>query len=119
MNADGIRVDPLYNQQPGPRAARALVAPWLVQARVDHPDAVTANIQALEDLAHGATGLTLVFHDHASAHGFGIAAANLPEVLPGVQLHAIALRLEGGEDAAKALLRASRSIPQGLMFHLD
>jgi methylmalonyl-CoA mutase len=29
--------------------------------RIDHPDAVTANRQALQDLENGATGLVLVF----------------------------------------------------------
>ena len=39
MTGDGIRIDPLYGRQAGPSAARAVAAPWIVQARADHPDA--------------------------------------------------------------------------------
>ena len=105
MTGDGIRIDPLYGREAGARAERAVVAPWIVQARVDHPDAAKANGQALEDLANGATGLTLVFNGHAAARGFGITAGDLPRVLEGVQLHAVALRVEGDAGAATAMAR--------------
>jgi methylmalonyl-CoA mutase len=101
--ADGIAIEPLYGEASGPRAERALHAPWTVSQRADDPDAARANLQALDDLAHGATGLTLTFKGHASARGFGLAAKDLPRVLDKVALHAIALRLEGGAAEAKAL----------------
>ena len=101
--ADGIAIEPLYGEALGPRAERAVHAPWTVHQRADHPDGSRANGQALDDLAHGATGLTLTFKGHASARGFGIEAKDLPRVLDGVALHAIALRLEGGAAEAKAL----------------
>ena len=101
--ADAIAIAPLYGQGQGPRAERAAHDPWTVHQRVDHPDAMRANEQALDDLAHGATGLTLTFKGHASARGFGLEAQNLPRVLDGIALHAIALRLEGGPAEAKAL----------------
>jgi methylmalonyl-CoA mutase len=101
--ADGIRIEPLYGQMEGPRAGRDVAAPWLVQSRVDHPDATKANLQALDDLGNGATGLTLVFKGHGAARGFGIAIEDLSRVLDGVQLHAISLRVEGSAEAALAL----------------
>ncbi len=100
---DGIRIEPLYGREKGARAERAIVAPWIVQARVDHPDAGKANRQALDDLANGVTGLALVFNGHGAARGFGIGIEDLPRVLEDVQLHAIALRLEGNVEAAQAL----------------
>ena len=40
--------------------------------RIDHPDAVSANAQAMHDLENGATGLTLVFAGANGAYGFGL-----------------------------------------------
>lgn len=97
---DGIRVEPLYGRIDAPRAERAHENPWIVHQRCDHPDAARANAQALDDLAGGATGLTLAFRGHAAARGFGIDAARLAQVLEGVELHAIALRVEGSAEAA-------------------
>jgi methylmalonyl-CoA mutase len=88
--ADGIRIEPLYQQIQGERAQRAEHAPWSVMQRVDHPDAAKANAQALDDLENGAGGLAIALRE-----------ANLPHVLQGVALHAIHIRLEGGEALAK------------------
>jgi methylmalonyl-CoA mutase len=109
--ADGIRIEPLYGQTHGPRAARAEYAPWTVFQRADHPDAAKANTQAIDDLNHGTTGLTLVFKDHPAARGFGIAIHDLRRVLDGIALHAIALRIEGSTDAAQALARLIAAQP--------
>jgi methylmalonyl-CoA mutase len=89
--ADGIRVEPLYQQIKGARADRAIHAPWTVLQRVDHPNGMKANAQALEDLENGAGGLAIVKKD-----------ADVARVLQGVALHAIHSRLEGGETLAKA-----------------
>ena len=59
--------------------------------RVDHPDGVKANAQALDDLENGAGGLCIVNGD-----------ADVGRVLQGVALHAIHTRLEGGDGLAKA-----------------
>ena len=107
---DGIRVEPLYGQMAGPRAERAVIAPWTLFQRVDHPDPAKANAQALDDLTGGATGLALVFRGGGSARGFGIEPADLPRVLDGVALHAIALRLEGDGAEAVAGLVARQPI---------
>jgi methylmalonyl-CoA mutase len=89
--ADGIRIEPLYQQIQGARADRAEHAPWTVMQRVDHPDSVKANAQALDDLENGAGGLCIVNGD-----------ADVARVLQGVALHAIHTRLEGGNGLAKA-----------------
>ena len=57
QTADGIRIEPLYQQIKGARADRENHAPWTVLQRVDHPNGVKANAQALEDLENGAGGL--------------------------------------------------------------
>ncbi len=89
--ADGIRIEPLYQQIEGARAERADHAPWTVMQRVDHPDSMKANAQALEDLENGAGGLCIINRD-----------ADVGRVLQGVALHAIHTRLEGGDGLAKA-----------------
>ncbi len=88
---DGLRVAPLY-----PRAVSAPViagrpaVPWQVMARVDHPDPIAANKQALIDLENGATGLTLVMAGSISANGYGLeaSAATLDRVLKDIVLDA-------------------------------
>ena len=89
--ADGFRIEPLYQQITAARAERAGHAPWTVMQRVDHPDGVKANAQALDDLENGAGGLCIVNGD-----------ADVARVLQGVALHAIHTRLEGGDGLAKA-----------------
>ncbi len=95
---DGIAVQPLY-----PRAAGAAVVagraavPWQVIQRVDHPDARSANQQALQDLENGATGLAVVLAGAPSARGFGVDANNagaLGQTLKDVMLDMISLRIE-------------------------
>ena len=90
QTADGIRIEPLYQQIQGARADRATHAPWAVLQRVDHPDGLKANAQALDDLENGAGGLAIVPKD-----------ADVARVLQGVALHAIHTRLEGGEALAR------------------
>ena len=108
--ADGIRLEPLYGQVPGPRPARALQAPWTIFQRADHPDPARANGQALDDLANGANGLALVAKASAAARGFGIDTGKLAHVLQGVQLHTIALRVEGSGSLALADLIARQPV---------
>jgi methylmalonyl-CoA mutase len=91
QTADGLRIQPLYQQIEGARAERAEHAPWTVMQRVDHPDGVKANAQALDDLENGAGGLCIVNRD-----------TDIVRVLQGVALHAIHTRLEGDDGLAKA-----------------
>src|SRR5687767_8762198 len=91
QTADGIRIEPLYQQIQAARVERAEHAPWIVMQRVDHPDGLKANAQALDDLENGAGGLCIVNRD-----------AGVARALQGVALHAIHARLEGGDGLAKA-----------------
>jgi len=107
---DGLRLQPLYGQVQGPRAARAAQAPWTLFQRVDHPDPAKANEQALDDLANGATGLVLAADGSPAARGFGIDPGRLRRILQGVHLHAAALRVEGSGSMALADLIAGQPI---------
>ena len=96
---DGIRIDPLYRRRPEAASiTRADAgAPWLLSARVDHPDAATASKQALEDLTNGVNSLTLVFPGSRSSRGFGLPCETLDDLdraLEGVGLEMITLRLD-------------------------
>ncbi len=89
---DGLRIDPIYERARNAAVipGRAPAAPWQIMQRVDHPDAATANAQALHDLENGATGLTLVFAGAKGAHGTGLepTPAALARVLDGIYLDA-------------------------------
>src|ERR1700761_7707840 len=89
---DGLAIEPLYPRAAGARpvAGRTPGAAWAVMQRVDHPDPAAANVQALQDLENGATGLTLVLAGSVSANGYGLAATRetLDRVLDGVVLEA-------------------------------
>jgi methylmalonyl-CoA mutase len=71
---DDIRVEPLYPRAAGasPVAGRTPGTAWTLMQRVDHPDPVAANKQALDDLMNGATGLTLIFAGSLNANGYGL-----------------------------------------------
>jgi methylmalonyl-CoA mutase len=114
---DGIVIEPLYG-----RAAEANVIPgrqpgegWTVVQRVDNPDPVAANRQALDDLNNGASGLTLVFNGAIGDYGFALEASPLAlaESLEGVQLDAgIGIELDlgpTGKDAALMLTSLAQS----------
>src|ERR1700726_3198435 len=70
--SDGLRIEPIYRRagDVAPIAGRAAAAPWQIMQRIDHPDAIKANAQALHDLENGATGLSLVFAGANGAYGF-------------------------------------------------
>src|SRR6186997_2942167 len=89
---DGLRTEPLYARAAGakPVTGRIPGAAWTLMQRVDHPDPVAANEQALQDLENGATGLTLVMAGSVSANGYGLDAssATLERVLQDVKLDA-------------------------------
>jgi len=102
---DGIAVEPLYARAAGVSAVtgRAPGQPWTVMQRIDFPDPVLANTQALDDLENGATGLTLVFAGSLNAKGYGLPAtpAALAQTLDGVMLDLIALRVETAPFAGR------------------
>src|SRR5512132_549394 len=89
---DGLRVEPLYQRAAGakPVIGRMPGSAWALVQRVDHPDPVAANAQALQDLENGATGLVLVMTSSVSANGYGLDPSpdTLARVLKEVQLDA-------------------------------
>jgi len=103
---DAIRIEPIYeraaNAPPQPR--KLPQAPWLVVQRIDDPDPVRANRQALDDLAQGATGLSLVFEGAPNAFGYGLPASQetLDVVLAGVPLARTHLRIDA-HPASRAM----------------
>src|SRR4249920_100287 len=56
---DGLRIEPLYARKTDalPVPGRAAASPWQIMQRLEEPDAAAANLQALQDLESGATGL--------------------------------------------------------------
>jgi methylmalonyl-CoA mutase len=95
---DRIPIAPLYSRSTlaVPVVGRAPSTSWQVMQRVDHPDPVTANAEALHDLENGATGLTLNFAGSVGSYGYGIGSSSavLEKVLDGIFLDGIALDLD-------------------------
>jgi methylmalonyl-CoA mutase len=115
---DGIRIEPLCGPAAGPRAVRGVHGPWTVVQRVDHPDPGKANAQALEDLSHGATGLTISIRGAPSARGFGLAEATVEtfrRALKDVALHAIAVRLDAGPNGRKVAESFARLVRESAL----
>jgi len=103
---DGIAVEPLYRRAAGadPVVGRVRGLPWTVMQRIDHPDPVMANKQALDDLENGATGLALLLAGAPAAHGYGVKADSaeaLARALDGVMPELIALRIETAPFAGR------------------
>jgi methylmalonyl-CoA mutase len=101
---DGIAIEPLYDRAAGARPLAGRSGPWQVMARVDHPDPVAANAEALHELANGATGLTLVFTGSAGAYGYGLPgdAASVARALQDIHLDAVAIELQTAEPSREA-----------------
>jgi methylmalonyl-CoA mutase len=114
---DGFAIEPLYARAAtAPSiAGRAPGAAWTVTQRLDHPDPVAANAQALDDLNNGATGLAVVFAGAVSASGFGIAGetAAIARALDGVHYDAgIALDIDLPPFAREVPLRIAEAVKQ-------
>ena len=113
--SDGLKIDPIYRRAQGaaPIPGRAAAAPWQIVQRADHPDAKTANAQALHDLENGATGLTLVFASANGAHGFGLdsSADAVAQILDGIYLDAgIGIELQIGPQSRMAAIHVAEYI---------
>ncbi|MHA6685137.1 methylmalonyl-CoA mutase subunit beta [Mesorhizobium sp. A556] len=95
---DGVRIDPLYGRVADAAAALRVRpdAPWTISQRVDDPDVARAKAQIDEDLAQGATGLSLVFEGAPNAFGYGLPSTvqALETVLDGVPLNQVHLRID-------------------------
>ncbi|MFX5555288.1 hypothetical protein ABTE11_23680, partial [Acinetobacter baumannii] len=74
-----------------------------VVQRADQPDPRDANAQALDDLTNGASGLAIVTRGAIGDHrGDGLildGLADLDQVLDGVMLDLIPLRIDAGTAA--------------------
>lgn len=116
--ADGLRIQPLYGKAKSnrPLIGRLAGSPWAIMGRMDDPDSIRANTQALIDLENGATGLVLVFENAVGSYGFGLPpnANAVAEALKGIYLDAgIDLSLDcgpRGRDAAHAFADASKML---------
>ncbi len=129
--ADGIRVEPIYERAPDarhlPRAHPE--TPWRIVQRMDDPDPARANAQAKQDLAEGATGLSIAFAGSPSAFGAGLPAdpESLATALADIPLAKTHLRLDlhlmsrASIDWTAALLTERRIDPSrlSLSFGLD
>jgi len=71
-------------------------AGWSVMQRADDPDIERARFQLKEDIANGATGISLVFEGANSAYGFGLPAKaeTIPTLFDGVSLDGLHIRLD-------------------------
>ncbi len=119
--ADGIAIQPLYPRLADavPLAGRAAGAPWTVVQRADQPDPRDANAQALDDLTNGASGLAIVTRGAIGDHrGDGLildGLADLDQVLDGVMLDLIPLRIDAGTAAGHvAAMVAAKAARDGL-----
>jgi methylmalonyl-CoA mutase len=88
---DDIAIAPLYRRlrEEAPRAIRSSPRPWSIVQRIDNPDPLEANKQALNDLENGASGLQLVFAGSTGDYGFALGDASdetVAQVLDGVFL---------------------------------
>ncbi|TYL76079.1 methylmalonyl-CoA mutase family protein [Bradyrhizobium cytisi] len=112
---DDLRIEPIYLRAKDIALVdgRAPAAPWQIMQRIDHPDAVTANRQALHDLENGATGLTLVFAGANCSRGFGLdqTAGAVAKALKDVHLDAgIGIELQIGTDGRKTAIHVAEYV---------
>lgn len=128
---DGMPIEPLYDRvrdaAPTPRVNPE--TRWSVTQRIDDIDPARANAQALEDVAQGATGLSLIFEGAPNAFGFGLPATPqaLARALDGVPLDSTYLRIDAhpmsraSVDWLVALLTERRVDPEklSLSFGID
>jgi methylmalonyl-CoA mutase len=69
---------------------------WTVVQRVDDTDVRRAALQAKDDIASGADGLSLVFEGGANAFGYGLPSEpqSIAAVLDGISLDGLMIRIE-------------------------
>lgn len=121
---DGIEIDPLHERAAGVGASLRVRPdePWTISQRVDDPNIERAKAQIEEDMAQGATGLSLVFEGAPNAFGYGLPATAqaLEFVLEGVPLNRMHLRIDvhpssrAMADWLVALLTKRRADPDKL-----
>ena len=111
--ADGIRIEPVFATRPTTSGAVPLAKStaatglaWDIRQLHAETDPATANAAILEDLAGGATSITLQMDAHGW-HGLPYRAPDLRRALEGVLLDVCPVALRAGEntiDAAGSLI---------------
>ncbi|MFI4933139.1 MAG: methylmalonyl-CoA mutase family protein [Caulobacterales bacterium] len=118
-----LPIQPLYEPAARPPLPARLTRGWDVRAIVRHPHPASANAEAVQDLAGGASSLLLRI-DPRSQAGVAVASAEaLADVLEGVLLDLAPVALDAGFLGAKAadwLAAAAKGAPAApLLFHMD
>ena len=128
---DDIRIDPLYDRvtDASPCLRGDTARPWIISQRIDDPSVERAIAQIAEDVAQGASGLSLVFEGAPNAFGYGLPGTpqTLERVLAQVSLNQIHLRVDvhpvsrAMADELVALLTRRRADPSklSLSFGID
>ncbi|TWB15715.1 heterodimeric methylmalonyl-CoA mutase small subunit [Rhizobium sp. ERR 1071] len=108
---DGIAIEPLYQRRRDgkPLFRQRAELPWTVMQRMDDPDTERAMVQLGDDLANGASGISLVSNNSASAFGIGMDAQspNFSEVLAAASAKTATLRLDGFSSSVAKTVAAS------------
>jgi len=95
---DQLPIEPLYERAAGGSALTRVdpVSTWKLIQRLDDPDPARANAQAREDLAQGATGLSIIFAGAPNAFRYGLPATPeaLETALDGLPLQDVHLRID-------------------------
>lgn len=109
---DGIAIQPIYATPDEPFAnLSGAQKPWAIMQRADIPDITAANKQILDDLMHGATGISIVLPGAVTAGAYGVPVSTVTDIkrlMKSVEMDLIAVRLDAGArslDLAGQLLQ--------------
>ena len=93
---DGLKIAPIMPRNAGALPVFQRAGNWAICQRVDDVDVARAAAQAQEDVAGGASGLTLVFAGAANAFGFGLPVSKeaIAAVLDPLSLENLTLRID-------------------------
>ncbi|MBO9097717.1 MULTISPECIES: methylmalonyl-CoA mutase family protein [unclassified Rhizobium] len=125
---DGIAIQPLYERRVAatPLARRQPSAAWAICQRIDDPDATRALSQLADDLANGATAVSMVFDDSAQGFGTGIGADNralIASIFAATAGRPVSMRLEQGVQSVSVvdnfLQSSGTDLPQTVHFGID
>lgn len=95
---DGLRIEPIYERAANAHAypRRQPQAPWRIVQRADDVDPARANRQILDDVEHGASGVSLIFEGAPNAFGYGLPNSQeaLNAALAGVNFNQTHVRVD-------------------------